>query len=394
MTKYHPKSRKIATQPGKPHVRTSKPVRSPSKTRNGIVFHKRGTRGGEVPEVYANEDGQHQFEWEPSPEDRTNKPPLINLSKRSMRHYKPRFSVKRSKEEKNRKLYDNWNLVVEDLVKKTWTQRGHAASGMFDPVEVSLKAEFEARLQREMNTCPNCTSTQDFTKLPGSTMSVVDVVGHFSVEWPHSKCNTCNHTWCPHPVEVGTFPATPLKPQTVYTDRLMSLTTNVKFEGHISLHAWSHALHNFHRGQMQEEVLGFSQLWDNRGDSWERWRAVQKCATDLTGLGVEPIVAGWLRCAACVKTIRGAMSDACMGVTRLWKAAKSQYFRTPTQDANSIFVDEGFMRGLLVQREKADAKLLEKVECNNHLAANVQGRKSDMYDVQGIAATICRHEQV
>jgi hypothetical protein len=52
------------------------------------------------------------------------------------------------------------------------------------------------------------------------------------------------------------------------------------------------------------------------------------------------------------------------------------------------------MRGLLVQREKADAKLLEKVECNNHLAANVQGRKSDMYDVQGIAATICRHEQV
>ena len=113
---------------------------------------------------------------------------------------------------------------------------------------------------------------------------------------------------------------------------------------------------------------------------------VQKCATDLTGLGVEPIVAGWLRCAACVKTIRGAMSDACMGVTRLWKAAKSQYFRTPTQDANSIFVDEGFMRGLLVQREKADAKLLEKVECNNHLAANVRKAGS-------LICTTCRELQ-
>lgn len=52
------------------------------------------------------------------------------------------------------------------------------------------------------------------------------------------------------------------------------------------------------------------------------------------------------------------------------------------------------MQDLLEERKKVDPKILAKVECSNHLAANVQGRKSDMYDVQGIAATVCRHEQV
>ena len=245
-----------------------------------------------------------------------------------------------------------------------------------------------------MSTCPHCTSTHVFSKMSGSTMAVVDLGGHFEVEWPCQQCDTCNHTWTPFPVDVGTFPATPVEPRTVYTDRLMALTTNVKFEGHISVHAWSRALHDFHRGQMNDKVLGFSQLWDNFGNSWERWRTVQKRATNLTSLGVAPVGAGWRKCAACFWTLRGAMSDACMGVTRLWKAAKSQWFRTPAHDPDSVFVDQQYMNALLVQREKADPQLLAKVECNNHLAANVQGRKSDMYEVQGIAATVCRHEQV
>ena len=87
------------------------------------------------------------------------------------------------------------------------------------------------------------------------------------------------------------------------------------------------------------------------------------------------------------------MADACMGVTRLWKAAKSQHFREPLE-VNGPFVPEEVVKKLLVEREKADPMLLQKVECNQHNAANLHGRKSEMYQVQGIAAQMCRHEQV
>ena len=387
---YRKRTPKPVTAPGQQYSEPKR-FKAPSTARWSGKVTVAGVNQGK--KARNDEDLQHQWDWEHSL-DPTIIPPPSNPQKRRKGNNVPRkLRAKRTKETKNRKLHEHWDQSMEDLVSLTWTQTGRAAEGEFQSVVASLKAEFEAKLQVIMHTCPNRASTENSTKLPGPTMFVVDLPGHFDVQWPRNTCKTCDHTWSPHPVDVGTFPATPVQPQTVYTNRLLSLTTNVKFEGHISMHAWSNALHDFHRGQMQDVVLGFSQLWDNLGVCWERWRTVQKRATNLDNLGVEPIVSGWLGCAACVKTIRGAMSDACMGVTRLLKAAKSQFFRSP-QNTDSIFVNERKMQDLLEERKKVDPKILEKVECNNHLAANVQGRKSDMYDVQGIAATVCRHEQV
>eukprot|EP00242_Pyramimonas_sp_CCMP2087_P000629 CAMPEP_0198229520 /NCGR_PEP_ID=MMETSP1445-20131203/114167_1 /TAXON_ID=36898 /ORGANISM="Pyramimonas sp., Strain CCMP2087" /LENGTH=144 /DNA_ID=CAMNT_0043909983 /DNA_START=1216 /DNA_END=1646 /DNA_ORIENTATION=+ len=143
-------------------------------------------------------------------------PPPSNLPKRSKGNNAPRFSARRrTKEEKNRKLHEHWDLSMEELVSLTWTQTGRAAEGEFPSVVASLKVEFEAKLQVIMHTCPKCTSTQNSTKLPASKMFVVDLPGHFDVEWPRHTCKTCDHTWSPHPVDVGTFPATPVHPQTV-----------------------------------------------------------------------------------------------------------------------------------------------------------------------------------
>mmetsp|Transcript_34845 Transcript_34845/g.76164 ORF Transcript_34845/g.76164 Transcript_34845/m.76164 type:complete len:255 (-) Transcript_34845:1594-2358(-) len=195
------------------------------------------------------------FDWElPPPVDA----PYGFVRYRPTGFVAPEVRVKRSKENTNRQLQSNWDLIEDKLFgnRLRYLGRAHEREEAVGTVEQQLSREITERLHLVTLSCPRCASTIITAQSDVAKLLVIDVTAHCHVDWPSCLCNACSHRWSPDPMDVGTFPATPSQPQVVYTDRLLQLTTCVKFEGHISLHAWAHALSVFHEKQHGGEFYG------------------------------------------------------------------------------------------------------------------------------------------
>jgi len=292
---------------GTPFAGNGKPIQRKASSNINRYNNVRGCPRGKP----AERTGGH-FAFEDSfPEYdhiRTESEPYPSLRKlrSTFTFVQPKLRIKRTKEERNRSLQTNWESAGEQLEERRLMYLGKKAEhrDILGTAESTLALEIHDRFQLACKMCPKCGGVSCYQKPSSSSVLVVDILAHAHVDWPSIVCRNCAHSWLPNPADVGTFPATPVRPETIYTDRLLQLITNIKFEGHISMHALSHAFHDFHLQQHAGKVEKYTSLWENVGDAWERWRVIEKRVLSLCRLGVEHIEEGWKECAACFKVTR------------------------------------------------------------------------------------------
>jgi hypothetical protein len=102
------------------------------------------------------------------------------------------------------------------------------------------------------------------------------------------------------------------------------------------------------------------------------------------------------QCAACWRSLRALMGDACMGLTRLKSAGGAQAFRMPQR--SGMFLERAIVQEALDARSPEADAAAQAVECNDHAAAksaaSAVGKRKAYYDRTGVAVMACRHEQV
>jgi len=160
---------------------------------------------------------------------------------------------------------------------------------------------------------------------------------------------------------------------------------------------WKEALHAHHASNGCDKETQ-SALWGNFNEAWENFRAVMRGVSNKIG---HPI--SGQHCVACSTTCRGVAGDACLKLVHLRTAAKTQGSRVPRAvGAPTPFLPEQQVMDDQAARKKAGIKksdvLSRSPACDNLFRSAAAappggGRRSKTYDIQGIAALVCRHQQ-
>ena len=135
-------------------------------------------------------------------------------------------------------------------------------------------------------------------------------------------------------------------------------------------------------------VKDLDHVWRNFGPALDRYRVTWILQQDPHHLGLAPIRPGfWCDCPACHRTMTAANSDACLGLVRLAKAAKSEKDRLPMHTAepgqHSLWVPDETTRANVILRHHAGADALPASTCCTFEATKALNRPAGMHDITG-----------
>jgi hypothetical protein len=114
---------------------------------------------------------------------------------------------------------------------------------------------------------------------------------------------------------------------------------------------------------------------------------------ELEGLRCTPLEPGVSGCPCCYRTCTAACADACLGLGRFAKCAQGQE-GLESFGAHSVFVPD---RAVALAQDQRKVRIMSGVrdeplqQCSAFTAATTAAKKSNVYDITGVAAFVCRH---
>lgn len=288
----------------------------------------------------------------------------------------------------NSTLHGNWDLRLPALT--TGLQAAQPARHRYHRRLIEHKqAEFK---DIQVNGVPCCQhgcngvcrvdATENPSSSSGLKYTVIDIEVWYEVEVQSASCPVCNTLQFPLPLDIACWPATPVRPTVLYTLALLDLAYHDTLAAPTSLHRWCNAKKRLHQ-QTCWPLQPPPSAWEQFGPALEKYRYCRQQTELLANLGVPPLHPGACGCPGCWKQLHSVNADACMGLVRLKKAAKS------TQDRPRLFSDA---EHILLPDDKVKARQedrlvqvtrVEDTPCAQFKAAKEVGRRSELYDVLG-----------
>jgi hypothetical protein len=116
---------------------------------------------------------------------------------------------------------------------------------------------------------------------------------------------------------------------------------------------------------------------------------------ELEGLRCTPLEPGVSGCPCCYKTCVAACGDACMGMARFSKCAQRQEDLLPIGDYSAFVPDAKVALAQEQRKARLASGAKDQIEplqtCSDFKAATSGAKTSQVYDITGVAAFVCRH---
>lgn len=239
---------------------------------------------------------------------------------------------------------------------------------------------------------------QSVEDIPGAMSMqhvVLVVLPEFHLEVPlvTARCDTCGSAHRMQPHHLLCWPSTPVRPYVWYSRRLLQEGVHHQLTIASSVRQFCEVKYKVHIDMMPPgSAADFETCFRNFGTCLERYRVGVLRRMNPAHLGIRPISSGFCLCPACWRHCVAANADACLGLTRLWHAAKSSRSRAPVYGAEeSLWVADSDIKALIELRRGIT---LPTTSCSEFKAAASLGRRSKIYEELGVAAATCRHEFV
>ena len=187
-------------------------------------------------------------------------------------HKPQRPSASRHQQDRQRQQV-HWQEQTPDLVRRQLCQLAGEANRQQRLKEVLL-SNFNANIAAAVSTCPFCDAVSCLQPIcPAVFITYATIQGQLEVSLPQYRCVSCQHTLTVHPVDVGCFPATPLRAEVWYDRQLLSLTSACQMSGPSAIQAHCSALQQLH---MQNGFgPGKPAVWNNLATATQEWRRIQ-----------------------------------------------------------------------------------------------------------------------
>ena len=206
----------------------------------------------------------------------------------------------------------------------------------------------------------------------------------------------CTNPSCSEPLQqlqphhLLSWPATPSAPSVWYSYSLLEDASITKLKFPVGTRMYCKVRHEVHRRHLPGgQCAQFDTVWRNFGPAWERFRVSWMQLQNPAYLGLSPLHPGCPAgsgCPSCSHSAVAVNADACLGLVRMGKAAKSQRDRQPEyQGQAAMWVSP--QRILQLLEERRNLKL--ESDCSEFRACPLFGRRSLIYEILGESQAEC-----